>query len=131
MNWDLWLSLTSPTGPTTPWASPELSILDALRIGYLAHIAFMCLISITVVNKCETLGQKLRMLFLLGWCILGAVAEIGHFGDFVNWIFIIKWLLALGASWSYWSFIKYESPSHYSLAPLSFKNPERPDVPRI
>jgi hypothetical protein len=129
MNWELWLSLTSPSGPSTPFANDAITAVDCIRIVFIAVAFLILLLTPAVIDKCVTLGQKVRIFAVLGFAIICAIGEGGHFGDYFNWIFVAKWLLILATLWGFWSFVRYESPTEYSLTPLSFKNRERPDVP--
>lgn len=102
-----------PQGPSTPFATPELAVLDALRVVAIAAAAAVLLSTVLLLirHRTRTPGQRARFIASAGLALVAASVEYEHLGDLGNWRLIIGLMSLMALAWGNWSALLMESPT--------------------
>lgn len=101
-----------PQGPSTPFATPELAVLDSLRMVCFASAAVALAFTVVMVvrNVC-TSGQRVRFIATAGLIVYAALTELEHLGDLANIRLIIGLMSLMALAWGNFSALRLETPT--------------------
>jgi hypothetical protein len=108
----------APDGPSTPFGSTGLAIVDTIRIVVIVASIFVLVLVPVIAYVSRNFGATTRTICMGMLAFIAASLEYEHLGDNANWRLPISVLATVGAAWGMWSFFRFEHPIRraYELA---------------
>lgn len=100
-----------PPGPSTPFATPGLAVLDSVRVAAWVAAAVAVGLTVLLVRRACTAGQIVRFTASAGLAVVAADVEVEHLGDLGNWRLIVGFMSLAALAWGNWSAYAMESPA--------------------
>lgn len=106
-----------PSGPSTPFGTPGLDVLDSLRVAVMVAAAVAVVLTVVLVRRACTAGQIVRFTSSAGLAVVAAATEVEHLGDDGNWRLIVAFMSLTALAWGNWSAFAMEAPAqpHWNL----------------
>jgi hypothetical protein len=103
--------LDAPDGPSTPFATPGLIVLDSIRvIVILVSLAYAVTVPTIAYRADGAIGQSLRHLGSSLLALGAAGTEFEHLGDYANYRLALFFAAAVFMGWGLYAMFKYEDP---------------------
>jgi hypothetical protein len=103
--------LDAPDGPSTPFATPALILLDSIRVVIiLVSIAYAVTVPTIAYRSDGAIGQTLRHLGSSLLALGAAITELEHMGDYANIRIALFFAAAVFMGWGLYAMFKYEEP---------------------
>jgi hypothetical protein len=101
----------APDGPGTPFATPGLVVLDALRLLVLVLGLLNLGLKPWLFRRSCTPGQVARFASLGLLAIIAMTISLEHLGDDANWRLFLVLVAMILNTWGNYSFLRYEQPT--------------------
>jgi hypothetical protein len=101
---DLCFVFCSPEGPSTPFGSPLLAVLDVARVVCMIVGVAVVVATPRIVQRATHWGQGCRFGALAVFCLVAIDTRLEHFGDYASprlLVDLVGTILALVGVWSY------------------------------
>lgn len=102
---------TAPSGPGTPFATPELAVVDTIRCFVLGVGIIVFFASIHAMFLTKTIGQIARLATLVVFLSSSMLTEFDHFGDYAHYRLYLHMIATIIAAWGTFSFFRFEKPA--------------------
>jgi hypothetical protein len=101
-----------PAGPSTPFATPVLSLLDLARVACLLCAAVVIVaLGPRAMARATTPGQKARFLSQLLLVLVAAGTELEHLGDYASSRLLFNLVALTLAVYGFTRYFRYELPA--------------------
>jgi hypothetical protein len=107
------LSFYPPNGPSTPFASTGLFVIDSIRVFIVVLGLFAIFLTPRAMIMSHTIGQKARLGATALFIIAAISTEYNHFGDYGHWRLLAHLFAAAFAAWGVWALLRWERPSEF------------------
>ncbi len=99
-----------PNGPSTPFATGDLMIIDSVRVVIMLGAAAIIALSVPALRRATWPGQMIRMSALIPLAVLVISIQIEHLGDGPSWRNPLALIGVWYAAYGLWLFLRYEQP---------------------
>lgn len=109
--------LPAPSGPNTPFGSPELIVVDSLRVIVLALGVITIISTVIACTRVRTAGQFTRFGTMALFMLTAMLTEFDHIGDYAHYRLYLHIIATVGAAWGMFSFFRFEDPTEVKPEP--------------
>lgn len=109
------LSFYPPDGPSTPFGTTGLIVLDSIRVLIMVLGFLTALGTPHAMIVSHTIGQKARLGATALFILAAISTEYNHLGDYGHWRLLVHLFAASFAAWGVWALLRWERPSELRI----------------
>lgn len=99
-------ALCSADGPSTPFATPYLDVVDTVRVVVVV-LALCCVIATPqVMYNAYSQGQRMRFFGICLFIITAATTEMAHFGDYPSYRLVLNLVGTVATTYGVLQFLR-------------------------